>query len=72
MGLWRLTNSNRIGRRYRVDKDKVFNENIEDRFDALEELIRSNQEILEEQIAELMEKLDNFSLPGSDYGIIDT
>jgi hypothetical protein len=54
-----------------VDKDKVFNENIEDRFDALEELIRSNQEILEEQLAEIVEKLVNISLPGGDYEIQD-
>jgi hypothetical protein len=55
-----------------MDKDKVFSDDVEDRFDALEELIRSNQEIIEEQLAEIVEKLDNFSLPGSDYGIIDT
>ena len=49
----------------------VADTDFNDRFDQLEELIRSNQEILEEQIAEITEKLDNFSLPGGDYGIID-
>ncbi len=70
MGLRRMKNSSRPRGIVMSEANKL--DSIMDRLAEIEQKHDEDIEALKETLDEIIEKLDNIGLPGSDYGVIDT